>query len=41
MWQELPAELHGDIYLYEIRNGKQFLNGAKANLLEQGPFTFE
>ncbi|XP_027195149.2 scavenger receptor class B member 1-like [Dermatophagoides pteronyssinus] len=41
MWQELPAELHGDIYLYEIRNGKQFLNGAKANLIEQGPFTFE
>ncbi|KAH9520869.1 cd36 [Dermatophagoides farinae] len=41
LWQDLPADVYCDIYLYEIRNGKQFLGGQKPNLLEHGPFIFE
>ena len=41
IWKTPPVELYIKIYLYNITNSEQFLNGSeKMNIAECGPYVY-
>lgn len=39
-WLSPPISLYVHIYLFDIRNPQQYLDGARPNIKEIGPFIF-
>ena len=40
-WTGSPVSFSANLYLFEIRNSEQFLNGAPPFVKEVGPFVFK
>ena len=40
-WRKLPIPISACLYLFELKNGREFLNGGKPHISEVGPFCYE
>lgn len=40
-WSYNPIPLYGDFYMFNLENPEEFLNGARPELKEVGPFSFQ
>lgn len=40
-WAIVPIPIYLHIYLFDIRNPNQYLNGDRPNIKEIGPFVFQ
>lgn len=40
-WKDIPVPLYASYYLFEIKNGREFVKGAKPIMQEHGPYVYK
>jgi len=41
LWRNPPVPFYISIYVFDLVNEKEFLNGDKPNLIQRGPFVYK